>query len=166
MRARVIVRSTHQPRVFEAVTADKQRRVRRHQYLIVACRQFAEHVRKMARLRRVLIQLGFFAAENQRWRIRRLRTGKLLKQRKEVGPLEAMPHPRETSKKIAISGLDTCNRLLKDDGLLRVRQPLHPEADIRVRPGFEARLKRQSEFRQAGLFALKKLALFGQRIRL
>ena len=56
--------------------------------------------------------------------------------------------------------------LLKYDGLRRVRQPLHPESDIRVRPGFETPLERLREFSQARLIALKKFAISGQRIRL
>lgn len=50
--------------VLETVSADEKRRVRRDENLVVPCRQLLEHISEVARLRRMLIQLRFFAPKD------------------------------------------------------------------------------------------------------
>lgn len=109
----------------------------------------------MSRLRRMLVQLGLLASENQLRRIVRSSRNNFLNEREEVGALKSMPLTRERSLKGRIAGSDCHVWLFDRDRRLWISFPSQAQQRIRMRPSREPLAERTRQIRER-LLALRQ----------
>src|SRR5688572_17705122 len=99
----------------------------RDHHLRAAFGKLGEDARKVTRLGRVLVELGFLDREKELRSAVLLVHRQLLKQGDDVGALKSVPEPRQLALECALADPDMRPGLLNDNGLSSVFLPFEAQ---------------------------------------
>lgn len=126
--------------MFECLSADEVWAVRGDDDLRVCVGESLEDLEEVPRLWWVLVELRFFAAEDESWSLGVVGVGEFLEECQEVGALQAVPESGDFALEAVFARDDSCGGFLDVDGFV-VLPPGESDCGFRVCPVGESLLE-------------------------